>query len=121
MGGKWSVKETEYLEQHAHEGARTIARELGRSVNAIQIKARREGISLRIRYYCPKCGRWWFKPLHMKTGWCQECTKLDRNRRLQAQLYEEEVRLLQADRALQASYSKKNRLKQKDQKRDCTK
>ncbi len=116
---EWSREEEELLEKYAHLGAAECAVMVGRSASAIRTKAARMGISLRKRYLCPNCGTWVFKPLHYRTGWCLSCTKRDRNRRLQNEMYAEEVRLLQDDRALQATYSKRNRQRSATNRATC--
>lgn len=71
----WSTREIRYLREHAGDGAREIAKALGRTTEAVKLQARKCGISLRQRWMCPKCGRMTFKPLNKANGWCAECTK----------------------------------------------
>lgn len=110
----WTVREISYLEDHADEGALAIATALGRSAESVKQQAKQRGLSLRRRWYCPRCNRWSFRPLSTRTGWCVLCTKAVRRH-----LLEEEVREMEdearrerdEDRRRQAVYSKKNRLK----------
>lgn len=72
---QWSTHELKYLEEHAGEGAKAIAKALGRSVDSVKWQAQRCGLSLRKRRQCSNCGRSTFKPLNRMNGWCIECTK----------------------------------------------
>ena len=110
----WSTSEVAYLEEHAPEGAEAVAEALGRSPESVRQQAKRYGVSLRKRWYCPKCGHWSAKPLSVKTGWCAVCTKAERRRYLEQEvrdLEEEVMRERDEDRKRQAIYSKKSRLK----------
>ena len=111
---RWTSRDIHYLEEHAHEGAKEIATALGRSAESVKWQASRYGISLRKRWYCPKCGHWSHKPLSMKTGWCAVCTKESRRATLEEEvreMREEARREREEDRRRQALYAQKNRLK----------
>lgn len=111
---KWTSREIRYLEAHARDGAKAIAHVLGRSTDSVKWQASKLGISLQRRWHCKKCGRWSFKPLDRRTGWCATCTKESRRQHLENELKEmqEEVeREKDEDRRRQAIYSKKSRLK----------
>jgi len=54
---QWSTHELMYLEEHAGEGAKAIAKALGRSEDSVKWQAQRCGLSLRKRSQCPNCGR----------------------------------------------------------------
>lgn len=110
----WTVLEIRYLEGHASEGVEAIAAALGRSTESVKQQAKQRGISLRKRWYCPRCNRWSFRPLSARTGWCVLCTKSVRRHLLEEEVreMEDETRRERAeDRRRQAAYSKKNRLK----------
>lgn len=110
----WTTAEIRYLEDHAQEGVAAIALALGRSAESVRQQAKQRGISLRRRWYCPKCGHWSYKPLNGRTGWCAACTKASRRRQLELEvrdLMEEVMREREEDRRRQAIYSQKNRLK----------
>ena len=112
----WSTRELRYLESHAGEGAREIAKALGRSTDSVEWQARKCGISLRKRRQCPNCGRWTFKPLNRVNGWCIECTKENHMSDLveQAEAMKEEAsRAARNDRARQRLYSAKSRAKKR--------
>lgn len=111
---KWSMHEIRYLEAHCHDGAKAIARFLGRSTESVKSQAKRQGVSLHRRWHCPKCGRWSFKPLDKRTGWCVACSKEQRRRKLEEEvkeLQEETERVREENRRRQAVYSMKNRMK----------
>lgn len=112
----WSTREIRYLEEHAHEGARAIAFALGRSTESVKQQAKRFGISLRKRWFCPKCCHWSRRPLSSRTGWCVVCTKAHGREKLEEEVREmrEEMRREQKeDRSRQALYSQKSRLKKR--------
>ncbi|WP_294517131.1 hypothetical protein [Atopobium minutum] len=79
---KWTTAELRYLTKHANDGAEVISDALGRSKHSVEIQASRLGVSLRPRWFCPKCGRRTFKPLSTKTGWCVCCTKEQRRKEI---------------------------------------
>lgn len=106
----WTTREVAYLRTHAHEGARAVAEALRKTESACEHKARREGISLRRRWLCPKCGMTTFRPLRKSTGWCACCTKEARAEEIAEQVREmeaEEVRDRRADRERQRLYNRK--------------
>lgn len=111
---RWTTREIRYLEEHASEGAEAIAKALGCSPSAVQWQAHTYGISLRIKWQCPRCGHWVYKPLNPKTGWCAACTKAKRRERLEREvrdMEEEARRERDENRKRQALYSKKSRIK----------
>lgn len=113
---QWSTRELRYLEEHSGDGAKAVAKALGRSVNSVEWQARRCGLSLRKRSQCPNCGRWTFKPLNRVSGWCAECTKELRMSDLAEQasaMREEAARERRNDRERQRYYSAKSRAKKK--------
>ena len=113
---KWSLREIRYLEAHAADGAKEIARALGRSTESVKWQASNLGVSLRRRWYCRHCGHWSYKPLDKRTGWCTTCTKADRRQKLEGEvkaMQEEMERERDEDKRRQALYSKKSRLKKK--------
>ena len=113
---QWTTSEIGYLERHAHEGAAQVARGLGRSVESVRQQAKHYGISLRRRWFCPNCGNWVHRPLSERTGWCAACTKARNRARLERELLDmqrEAERERSEDRARQAIYSQKNRLRKK--------
>ena len=117
MSKPWTTLELRYLEEHSDEGADEVARRLGRSVPAIRAKAREYGISMTRRWYCPRCGRWTYKVLSPRTGWCAACTKERRRWEIEAEIREmkeEQQRIDEENRRLQALYSMKNWIKTKE-------
>ena len=111
---RWTTREIRYLEEHAQDGAESIALALGRSTESVRWQASQYGISLRRKWHCPKCGHWVHKPLNGRTGWCAACSKAQRRERLEqevAELREEVRREQEEDKKRQALYSQKNRLK----------
>ena len=109
---QWSTRELKYLEEHAGEGAKAIAKALGRSVDSVKWQARQCGLSLRKRRQCPNCGRWTFKPLNRMNGWCIECTKELHMSDLAEQanaMKEEAVREKRNNQQRQRYYSAKSR------------
>lgn len=112
MAGRWRQWEVTYLHDHAGYGAQSIADRLGRTVQAVERQASRYGVSLRRRWYCPKCSREVYSPLSEWSGWCRRCSiaeSKDRasvnNRRVRAELQEERRKVRQAERERQALYS----------------
>ena len=91
---RWTTREIRYLEEHAGEGARAIAKALGRSVDSVKWQAAQCGLSLRRRWQCSRCGMQTFKPLNRRTGWCSSCTKEAKAREYarQVQSLEEEAK-----------------------------
>ena len=69
---QWSTRELRYLEGHAGDGAKQVAKDLGRSIDSVKHMARKCGLSLRKRRQCPRCGQWTFRPLNRVNGWCIE-------------------------------------------------
>ena len=113
---QWSTRELKYLEEHAGEGAASIAKALCRSVRSVEQQAHRCGLSLRKRQQCPRCGRWTFKPLNRVNGWCIECTKELHMSDLKEQadaMRDEASRRERNDRQRQRYYSAKSRAKKK--------
>lgn len=111
---RWTTREIRYLEEHAQDGAEAIAKALGRSTDSVTWQASQYRISLKKKWYCPKCGLWVHKPLSTRTGWCAACTKAKRREALEqevAELREEVMREREEDRKRQALYSQKSRLK----------
>ena len=113
---RWKDAEETYLAEHAGDGAEAIAAKLGRSVRSIQCKASVMGISLVVRFRCPRCGKDTFKPLSKSTGWCRKCsidesadTAALKNRRIRREIREEEMRIKESERRRQAIYSDTNR------------
>ena len=103
---QWSTRELKYLEEHAGEGAKAIAKALGRSTNSVEWQASQ----------CPNCGRWTFKPLNRINGWCIECTKELHMSDLAEQanaMREEAVREKRNNQQRQRYYSAKSRAKKK--------
>lgn len=113
---RWTTRELRYLEEHAGDGAESVARALDRSKPSVEWQAKECGLSLRKRAQCPRCGRQTFKPLNKLSGWCAECTKELRMRDLKAQadaMREEAIRRERNDRERQRLYSAKNRAKKR--------
>lgn len=111
---RWTSGELRYLEDHAGDGAASIAKALGRTEDSVRWQASQYGLSLRRRWMCPKCGHMTPKPLNPKTGWCAVCTKEARRGELErelAGLREEIEREREEDRRRQALYARRNRLK----------
>lgn len=117
---QWSTRELRYLEEHAGDGAKQVAKDLGRSIDSVKHMARKCGLSLRKRSQCPNCGRWTFKPLNRMNGWCIECTKELHMSDLADQanaMKEEAIREKRNDRQRQRYYSQKSRAKKAAKKR----
>ena len=113
---QWSTRELRYLEEHAGDGAASIAQALGRSERSVRSQATRYGVSLRRRWLCPNCGHVTYRPLSTVTGWCHVCTMDARRERIAAEVadMEEELRREQAaKRERQRLYSRKNRAKKR--------
>ena len=110
----WSTLELRYLEEHAGDGAQAIALALNRSVESVKMQATRNGISLRKRALCPRCGMLTFKPVNRISGFCAECTKELHELELAEQVRAkkaEATRKKRNDRTRQRYYSAKNRAK----------
>lgn len=117
---QWSTRELRHLEEHAGDGAKQVAKDLGRSIDSVKHMARKCGISLRKRHQCPRCGQWTFRPLNRVTGWCIECTKELHMADLAEQanaMKEEAIREKRNDRERQRHYSAKSRAKKSMKKR----
>ena len=117
---RWKKAEETYLTEHAGDGAQAIAEALGRTVSSVKTHASRMGLSLVERHYCPKCARYTYKPLSVKTGWCRKCSveasagnAALRNRAVLQEIAAEEAQLAEAERRRQAIYSETNRNKKK--------
>ena len=54
---QWSTRELRYLEEHAGDGAKQVAKDLGRSIDSVKHMAQKCGLSLRKRRQCPRCGQ----------------------------------------------------------------
>ena len=117
---QWSTREIRYLREHAGDGAKEIAKALGRTTESVKHQSRKCGISLRMRWMCPKCGHLTFKPLNKANGWCTECTKESHVADLREQanaMREEAARAKRNDRERQRHYSAKNRAKKSQKQR----
>lgn len=117
---QWSTRELRYLEEHAGDGAKQVAKDLGRSIDSVKHMARKCGFSLRKRCQCPHCGQWTFRPLNRINGWCIECTKELHMADLAEQanaMREEAIREKRNDRERQRHYSAKSRAKKSMKKR----
>lgn len=117
---QWSTRELRYLEGHAGDGAKQVAKDLGRSIDSVKNMARKCGLSLRKRRQCPRCGQWTFRPLNRVNGWCIECTKELHMADLAEQanaMKEEAIREKRNDRQRQRYYSQKSRAKKAAKKR----
>lgn len=113
---QWSTRELKYLDEHAGDGAKAIAKALGRSVDSVEWQARQCGLSLRRHRQCPNCSRWTFKPLNKVNGWCVECTKESHMSDLAEQanaMREEAAREKRNNQERQRYYSAKSRAKKK--------
>lgn len=117
---RWSQADEEYLVGHAGDGADAIATALGRSVWSVRCKASEMGVSLVVRYHCPRCGKYTYRPLTKWTGWCRSCsieesadTAAVKNRQIRREIAEEEVRIREAEKRRQAIYSDTDREKKK--------
>lgn len=112
----WTTDEIRYMEEHAGEGAASIAEHLNRTVISVKVQASRQGIFLTPRWRCPNCGCLTAKPLNAKTGWCANCTMEARREQIAKdvrELEDEVARRERNDQARQALYSKKSRLRKK--------
>lgn len=113
---QWTSHELRYLDRHAGDGAKEIAKALGRSEESVKAQAKRVGISLKYRQVCPKCGQLTAKRLNHRTGWCTCCTKEARARELAqdaAALEEEAERETRANKERQRLYNRKYLAKKK--------
>ena len=120
MMKRWTTCELGYLYNHANEGAKAIAEHLNRSEKSVVCCASKYGISLRVRYFCPRCSRYVLMPLNPQSGWCNVCSIEElrdkaalRNREARMELDAEKERLLKVTRERQALYSDTNRMKSK--------
>ena len=112
----WTTDEIRYMEEHAGEGAASIAEHLNRTVISVKVQASRQGIFLTPRWRCPNCGCLTAKPLNAKTGWCANCTMEARREQIAKdvrELEDEVARRKRNEQARQALYSKKSRLRKK--------
>lgn len=112
----WTTDEIRYMEEHAGEGAASIAEHLNRTVISVKVQASRQGIFLTPRWRCPNCGCLTAKPLNAKTGWCANCTMEARREQIAKdvrELEDEVARRERNEQARQALYSKKSRLRKK--------
>lgn len=112
----WTTGEVAYLREHAHEGTHAVAAALHKTENAVECKARREGVSLRRRWRCPRCGMTTYRPLRKSTGWCACCTKEARAEVLAEQVREMESEVRRdrrADRERQRLYNRKYNARRK--------
>ena len=106
----WTSHELRYLDENAGDGAKEVAKALGRSVQSVKAQAKRMGISLKYRQVCPKCGQLTARKLNTRTGWCVCCTKEARARELaqESAAFEEEAqREERANRERQRLYNRK--------------
>jgi len=120
MSRRWTTREVSYLAAHATEGAEAIAAHLGRSVKSVKCCAARYGISLQVRYFCPRCSRYVLAPLSPKSGWCRTCSireshdnAAQKNNEVRKELEAEQRRIADAERERQAIYSDTDRVKGK--------
>ena len=112
----WTTAEIRYLEDHAHEGAEAVAEALGRSVGSVRVQASRYGVSLSRRWRCPRCGAVTRRPPSPVTGWCENCTKEERRRRIEDEVRELEAEAERAEREnreRQRLYARRHRAKKK--------
>ena len=117
---RWKDSEETYLTEHAGDGAEAIAKALGRSVSSVQTHASRMGLSLVVRYHCPRCGRVTYKPLSKRSGWCRRCsieesadTAALKNRQIRKEIAEEEKKIRDSERRRQAIYTDSDREKRR--------
>ena len=112
----WTTDEIRYMEEHAGEGAASIAEHLNRTVISVKVQASRQGIFLTPRWRCPNCGCLTAKPLNARTGWCANCTMEARREQIAKdvrELEDEVARRERNEQARQALYSKRSRLRKK--------
>lgn len=112
----WTTDDIRYMEEHAGEGAASIAEHLNRTVISVKVQASRQGIFLTPRWRCPNCGCLTAKPLNAKTGWCANCTMEARREQIAKdvrELEDEVARRERNEKARQALYSKRSRLRKK--------
>lgn len=117
---RWKDAEETYLAEHAGDGAEAIAAALGRSVWSVRCKASEMGVSLTVRYHCPRCGKYTYKPLAKWSGWCRRCSIEEsadkaavKNRRIRKEVAEEEARIRESEKRRQSIYSDTDREKKK--------
>ena len=117
---RWKDVEEAYLAEHAGDGADAIAKALGRTVWSVRCKANEMGVSLVVRYHCPRCGKYTYKPLVKWSGWCRRCSIEEsgdraavKNEQIRREVAEEEARIREAERRRQAIYSDTDREKKK--------
>lgn len=117
---RWKKAEEDYLAEHAGDGAQAIADALGRSIYSVQCKASELGVSLVVRYHCPRCGRYTCRPLTKWSGWCRRCsieesadTAALKNKQIREEIAEEERLIQEAERRRQKIYSDTDREKRK--------
>ena len=115
---RWRRYEEEYLERHAGDGSIAIAEHLGRTVSSVKSHASRMGISLYKRWFCPKCGKYTYKPLTEWSGWCRRCsieasadTAAMKNREIRKEVEMEKAAIREEERRRQMLYSDTNRQK----------
>lgn len=112
----WTTDEIRYMDEHSWDGVEAIAEHLGRTRDSVAMQAHRYGISLAMRWRCPRCGSVSRRPLNPSTGWCANCTKEARRERISEEvreLEEEARRSEREDRERQRLYSRKHRAKKK--------
>lgn len=108
----WTTREIAYMEEHASEGAQAVAAALGRSAESVRQAASRYGVSLRVRWHCPRCGHVVYSPLSARTGWCEACTRASRLpalRRAVEDARAEAERVRAVEREAQRLYAAKSR------------
>lgn len=117
---RWSEADESYLADHAGDGAEAIAKALGRTVSSVQTHASRMGVSLVVRYHCPRCGRYTYRPLTKWSGWCRRCsieesadTAALKNKQIRKEIKAEEAAIRESERRRQAIYSDTDREKRK--------
>jgi len=110
---RWTTHEVEYLEEHAGDGAKSIADELGRSSAAIEMQAYRYGISLRRWWLCPRCGRRTSRPLSSHLRYSSMSARRERMAEEVRDIQEESRRIEEERRARQALYARKSRAKKR--------
>ena len=115
---RWKAHEESYLQEHAGDGAQAIADALGRSIQSVKSHASRMGVSLCVRWHCPKCGKYTYKPLTKWSGWCRRCsieesadTAAMKNRKIRREVAEEKEAIKAEERRRQMIYSDTDRQK----------
>lgn len=117
---RWTARDDAYLAAHAGDGARSIAAALRRSTSAVKTRASRLGLSLRMRWTCPNCGRMSYQPPSERTGFCRICV-LDAsiaaaqraNDDIRAEVAREKAEIRRRERKRQAIYASTSREKAK--------